>query len=69
MSERMKRVIIGGISGGVTGIIMEFLRGSSYMGGVSGTAKAVLAGTIACLIYMLIIRVLNMTRSAGSFKA
>lgn len=62
MSERKKRIIIGGIIGGVAGIIMEFLRGSSYMAGVSVTSKAVLTGTIACLIYMLIIRILNKVR-------
>lgn len=69
MSEKKKRIIIGGISGGVTGLMLEFLRGSSYMGGVSVIAKAVLTGTLACLIYMLIIRIINKVKPAGDRKA
>lgn len=69
MSEKKKRIIIGGISGGVTGLIMEFLRGSSYIGGVSVTAKAVLTGTLACLIFMMVIRIINKVKAAGDRKA
>lgn len=69
MSERKKKMIIGGISGGLTGIIMEFLRGGSYMAGAPVTAKAVLAGILACVIYMLIIRMINKTSPAGAGKA
>lgn len=69
MTERTKRIIVGGISGGATGIIMEVLSGSSYMSGVSAPIKAVLAGILACVIYMLIIRMINKTSSAGAGKA
>ena len=69
MSERTKRVIIGAISGAGTGIIMEVLRGVSYMSGVSGTAKAVLAGIIALGIYMIISVIIKLARPAGASKA
>lgn len=69
MTERMKRVICGGISGALTGIIMEFLRGNSYMAGVSVVTKAVFAGIIAWVIYMLIIRMINKISPAGAGKA
>lgn len=65
MSERKRKLIIGGISGAVTGIILEFLRGSSYMAGVSGTAKAVLTGIVAWLIYMAIIAIIKSGRPVG----
>jgi len=41
MSERTQKIIIGAVCGAGTGIIMEVLSGTSYMSGVSGTAKAV----------------------------
>lgn len=69
MTERTKRIIVGGISGGMTGIIMEFLRGSSYMAEVSAVTKAVFAGIVACVIYMLIVRMINKVRPAGASKA
>lgn len=69
MSERTKKIIVGGISGALTGIIMEFMRGKSYMVGMSAAIKAVLAGILACVIYMLIIMIINKIRSAGPSKA
>lgn len=68
MSERMKKVVIGAISGAGTGIIIEVLHGSSYMAGVSVATKAVLAGIIAGLIYMVIISILKLAKPAGASK-
>ncbi|OGS01232.1 MAG: hypothetical protein A3I76_01960 [Elusimicrobia bacterium RIFCSPLOWO2_02_FULL_61_11] len=69
MSERKKRIIIGATSGAGTGIIMEVLSGAGYMSGVSGTAKAVLAGIIAVVIYMVIIAIIKLAKPAGASKA
>jgi len=69
MSERAKKAIIGMISGATTGLIMEFLRGSSYVAGVSVIAKAVLAGIIAWLIYILISAIVKPARSDSASKA
>jgi len=69
MSERTKKVIIGAISGAGTGIIMEVLRGSSYMNGVSVLIKAALAGTIAWVIYITIIGIVKLVRPDGAHKA
>lgn len=69
MSERMKRIIVGSVSGGVTGIIMEVLRGSSYMAGISVATKAVITGIMACVIYMLIIKMITKGGPTGTSKA
>ena len=69
MSERTKKIITGAICGAGTGIIMEVLSGTIYMSGVSGTAKAVLAGIIAVVIYMVISVIIKLARPAGASKA
>lgn len=69
MSERTKKIIVGGISGALTGIIMEFMRGKSYMVGMSAAIKAIFPGILACVICMLIIMIINKIRSAGPSKA
>lgn len=69
MSERKKKMIVGGISGGMTGIIMEVLRDSSYMAGVSAVTKAVFAGITVWVIYMLIIRMFTKGEPTGVSKA
>ncbi|MDP2866115.1 MAG: hypothetical protein Q8O90_07725 [Elusimicrobiota bacterium] len=62
MSERMKKVIAGAVSGAGTVIVMEILRGSSYMGGASVLAKAALAGIIAGVIYVIIRAIVKLAR-------
>jgi len=49
---------------------MDVLRGSSYkMVGVSVTTKAVIAGIIAGLIYLLISAIVKLAKPAGATKA
>ena len=66
---RKKKIIIGAVTGAVAGIMMDVLRGSSYMAGVSVTTKAVIAGIMAGLIYLLISEIVKLARSAGATKA
>ncbi len=63
MSERSKNVIIGIISGAGTGVFMEVLRGHGYLGGASGTIKAVLAGVVAWVIYAAILAIVKLTKA------
>ena len=52
MSERIRKGILGGISGVVAAVSMDFLKSSGYLGGSSITIRAVLAGVIGFLVFM-----------------
>jgi len=69
MSERMKKVFIGAASGLGTGLVMEFLRSGGYLTGVSINMRAILAGTLGGLFYLILNTCVGLMKKAGGEKA
>ncbi len=68
MSEISRRIITGVITGTVVGILLEVLRRSGYLDGVSVILKAVVTGLAAILIYSIISTLTQRGRPAGPSK-
>ncbi len=64
--SKTKKIIIGAVTGAVVGTIMEIF--GSYLDGVSASTKAVLAGIMAVIIYILIIAIVKLVRPVGAAK-
>jgi len=51
MSERLKKGILGGITGIVVGVSMELLKDGGYLEGSNLVIRAVIAGVMAFLVF------------------
>ena len=69
MSERTKRVFIGAASGLGTGLSMEFVRSGGYFAGVSVHMRAILAGAIGGLFYLILNICVKLLKKGGGEKA
>ncbi len=52
MPEKIKKSILGGISGVVAAVSMDILKSSGHLGSSSIAIRAVLAGVIGFLVFM-----------------